>query len=467
MHSVPFQKNPDLRRILDFDVGNGRITLAQERMLVFRQTAFGLLRKLMCEQLGGDVSRMLLAKFGYAHGTDDYWALADQLAAVSDEERLMAGPMMHALNGLVRVEARCVEVDRSRGHFYFRGFWHNSYEAEVYKTQVGRSTLPVCHTLTGYGSGWCTAFFGRPMLEIERRCIACGDEVCEWEIKPWEEWGSEADPWKHSLSSSGSSIYQDLLNSNQKIADINRNLEAEVLARTKENQRLLRVLCHDLRTPLVAIEHAYDKLHDSSSKLQDPEAWDTLKQCLDSMKSTINLVRASEGPRSLASNLEIFPVRFTEALRTVELMYQSRLCQKNLKIELTNHLTAHDTLRTNPLIFSSNILSNVLGNAIKFSPRDGKIWITAERCDAMIVMTVRDEGVGIPHRLRSMLLNRDSLPSTPGTSGETGTGFGLGIVRSYLALFGGRLEISSQTIEEDSEAHGTTVKLYVPVYREE
>jgi hypothetical protein len=44
----------------------------------------------------------------------------------------------------------------------------------------------------GYATGWCTAFFGKPLIAIEPVCKGKGDACCEWKIQPPDAWGAEA-----------------------------------------------------------------------------------------------------------------------------------------------------------------------------------------------------------------------------------------------------------------------------------
>ena len=53
--------------------------------------------------------------------------------------------------------------------------------------------------LMGYASGWCTAFFGKSLLAIEPSCVGKGVKVCEWLIKPIEEFDKEHDKYINSL----------------------------------------------------------------------------------------------------------------------------------------------------------------------------------------------------------------------------------------------------------------------------
>ena len=449
----------NIQEILSFSPEIGQVKLGQERMLLFSQTSVGLLRSLMHTQLGPEMSRMLLAQFGHQHGADDFKSLMGMFSWESEKDRLAAGPIMHALSGIVRVEPTLMEMDRETGHFHFRGLWHHSYEAEIYKKSFGLSHEPVCYSLAGYGSGWCSAFFGIPLLEIEHRCVARGDDVCEWEIKPWDAWGPEADPWKKSLTSSSESVYQDLLASHRKIIDLNQNLEKEIERRTAENRRLLRMICHDVRVPMDTIKQSVAKLDTASIDRGTGTSHNDLARCVDMVQAMLNQVRDAEAQSSgkIIPRHEAFSLG--DGISTVQMVYRSHLLAKKINFNIKNSLGPKDLLWVPPTVFTANILSNVLANAIKFSPRDATIYFEARREGEEILISVRDEGIGIPERLRPHLFSNHIPTSRPGTYGEVGTGFGLPIVKSYVEAIGGRIEIESRTRDEDPIHHGTTVHL--------
>ena len=200
----------DFRKMLEFSPDTGRVLLGNDRIVMFRQEAFSTLRKLMIEQLGHKLASGLLAQFGYRCGVGDHKALNAQYKWDSEIDEMSAGPVMHMWEGIVHVEPKRLEFDRKAGTFYMYGLWRNSYEAEIHLAEFGQSDRPVCHTLTGYASGWCTAFFGAPLVAVERMCLGKGDPHCAFEIKQPHEWGSEAEPWKEALEVSDTSLSKEL-----------------------------------------------------------------------------------------------------------------------------------------------------------------------------------------------------------------------------------------------------------------
>lgn len=213
----------DLKSMLDFQPGTGKLLLGGDRMLLFRQDAFAALRKLLYEQLGEQLARALLMQFGYRCGHGDHHALTTRYTWDTELDEMSAGPVMHTWEGIVHVEPTMLEFDKAKGTFHMTGIWRNSYEAEVHRQSFGGASRPVCHSLTGYASGWCSAFFGKPLLAIETMCAGVGDPHCQFEIRRPEAWGPEADMWRESLAATDYSISREL---EDKLLTIERQREA-------------------------------------------------------------------------------------------------------------------------------------------------------------------------------------------------------------------------------------------------
>jgi anti-anti-sigma regulatory factor len=196
--------------MLSFDPENGKVCLGEDRMLLFRQDALSVLRRLLNDQLGERLMRAILSQFGYRCGNGDYGTLSKNYNWESELDQMSAGPALHTWEGIVHVEPTLLEYDRDQGHFHMRGIWRNSYEAEIHRELFGRSDEPVCHSLTGYASGWCSAFFGKPTVAIETKCMGKGDPHCEFEIRTPNAWGPEADPWKEALAQNDYSLSREL-----------------------------------------------------------------------------------------------------------------------------------------------------------------------------------------------------------------------------------------------------------------
>jgi len=453
----------NLRDILQFLPEEGRILVGSERMLLFRQGAFATLRNMIHDQVGPTLARSILTKFGFRNGQDDYHLLAKMFRWETEQDRLAAGPMMHAWSGIVQVQPTFMQFDREKNFFHFKGIWRNSYEAEIHLETFGKSPVPVCSTLTGYGSGWCTAFFGSPLLEVETKCVACGDEYCEWEIRTVEHWGEEVRAAKEALLNTPESIYRQLDQKSQDLNSLNQNLEQIVREKTEKNRYLVRVLCHDLLPPLEAIEDII-KLKDADI-FNNPSNMTRLQTAVASLRSSLTTVRSSqvaemESQRKEAEALEC--VSFEDISRYLNAVFHYKLQQKNVTLNITDNCDQQH-IAGGRIIVLQQVFQNLVSNAIKFSPRDSSIDITATCGKSEIVVTVVDHGIGIPkNQLEKIFVTEDKV-SRAGTLGEAGTGFGLSIVNHFARKLGGSVEIKSTTIDESFEDSGTTVTVRLPI----
>jgi signal transduction histidine kinase len=102
-------------------------------------------------------------------------------------------------------------------------------------------------------------------------------------------------------------------------------------------------------------------------------------------------------------------------------------------------------------------LNNLIGNAIKFSPRGSHIVVTLKVAGADAIISIKDEGQGI----RSGELERLFKPFTTGraktTGGERSTGLGLAIVKRIIEGHGGRISVKSE------EGKGATFTVTLPL----
>ncbi len=105
------------------------------------------------------------------------------------------------------------------------------------------------------------------------------------------------------------------------------------------------------------------------------------------------------------------------------------------------------------------VLRNLVGNAIKFTPRGGTIEIRAADCGEFAEIVVADTGVGIPEDRISEIFRLDQRVTTEGTAGEKGSGLGLLLCRDLSERQGGKLTAESVV------GRGTTFCIALPVAR--
>ncbi len=148
--------------------------------------------------------------------------------------------------------------------------------------------------------------------------------------------------------------------------------------------------------------------------------------------------------------LELDAVDIHPMLSAVLSLVRERVRQKKLQLEFTCPLDigwiVADHRRLKQAMF------NLIGNAVKFTPQGGAITVGAERQGGELVLTVADSGPGIPPEEQARVFD-----SFVRTRPEDGAGLGLALVRRFVELHGGQVELKSAAGE------GTVVKVRLPV----
>jgi signal transduction histidine kinase len=106
------------------------------------------------------------------------------------------------------------------------------------------------------------------------------------------------------------------------------------------------------------------------------------------------------------------------------------------------------------------ILSNVLSNAIKFTPEGGTIALTAREAGGMLDVVVKDSGTGIDAAFLPRVFDRFRQADGHSTRAAGGLGLGLSIVRDLVVAHGGSVVLAS-----DGPGRGTIVTIRLPLYQ--
>lgn len=103
------------------------------------------------------------------------------------------------------------------------------------------------------------------------------------------------------------------------------------------------------------------------------------------------------------------------------------------------------------------VINNLIGNALKFTPDGGHIHVTLSQHPEHLLVTVADNGIGIPEALQPGLFERFTRARRVGLRGEKTTGLGMSIIHTIVGLHRGRIWVDSQ------EGRGSTFFIQLPL----
>jgi len=209
------------------------------------------------------------------------------------------------------------------------------------------------------------------------------------------------------------------------------------LARANALRRQMTAdIAHDLRTPLTVITGYLESLRDGVLK-PSPGRFDAmyseaqhLQRLVEDLR-TLSLADAGELP------LNRRPTSPRALLEELAAAYEHRAAQAGVTLQVrANHYIP--LIQVDPDRIKQ-VLSNLISNALRYTPTGGQISLTATRHDDQVLLSVQDSGMGITPEALPHIFERfyRGDPARPGQEGESG--LGLAIARSIVKMHGGRI----------------------------
>lgn len=247
------------------------------------------------------------------------------------------------------------------------------------------------------------------------------------------------------------------------IEDLDRVLYDTALAlRESENlkRHFTQMISHDLRTPLTSIQLFLDLVSQGSyGKLNDKGTQKALVAD-SSARRLIQLVNDLLDLEKLEANsLQLFmdDVDLQELITNCVESVQSLSEQSSIKVEATVdsvHFKADQDRLTQVII-------NLLGNALKFSPGNSTVRITSSVQDDDVVISIIDQGRGIPADMIDSVFDRFKQVSRDDSTKLKGTGLGLAISKLIIEQHGGKIGV-----ESEGEGKGSRFWIRLPLAQE-
>ena len=224
---------------------------------------------------------------------------------------------------------------------------------------------------------------------------------------------------------------------------------------------LIAVLSHELRTPLAAISSMIEVLemghdtvgmpgHADLPPLFDKSALAFIGRNVSSLVRLVAEFLDFTHTANMALALELVKVDAHKVIRLALKNLESQ--QKGAGIGIDVQLRARPSYIRADALKLEQILSNVIGNALKFTPQGGKVSIlTRNEASGELVVEVSDTGVGIPADALSRIFSPFEQGDSSTHSRYGGLGLGLSIARTLTTAHGGTLEVESEGLGQGAK----------------
>jgi len=223
-------------------------------------------------------------------------------------------------------------------------------------------------------------------------------------------------------------------------------------------RRLIGDVSHELRTPLTAIKGSMEGLMDGVLPANE-ETFQQINAEADRLNRLVDDLQELSRVEARAYQLDIRPVDASSFLQTVTKRLGAKAQAKriSLDLELTPDLP--------PVLVDEDraiqILTNLTGNALQYTPEGGRITISAKRINDEAQISVRDTGSGIPPQHLSHIFDRFyRVDKSRSRQAGGGSGIGLTIARALVEAHGGSI-----WVESDGNGQGSTFTFTLPIVK--
>lgn len=265
------------------------------------------------------------------------------------------------------------------------------------------------------------------------------------------------------LHSSGAALsvgitYAPLFDSNEQfrhiianVRDITRFREAEAAKDT-----FISVISHELKTPVSLIKGYASTLNRSDVEWDRPTTSNGLQVIEEEADKLTELIdNLLDATRVQAGRLRL---QFT----SVNLPAVAARLAEKFQTQTTLHRILIDFPPDFPIIHADErrlgqVFSNLISNAIKYSPRGGEVWLRAAVLPDAVEISVSDQGIGLSPEQQALIFNRFYRVENALTRETQGAGLGLYIVRSIVEAHGGKVSVVSE------EGKGATMRVLLPL----
>lgn len=224
----------------------------------------------------------------------------------------------------------------------------------------------------------------------------------------------------------------------------------------EEKNNLIKILAHDLRTPINQVQGLAQLLLIENPGLPADQK-DSVNKIIDSsvrLNAMIGKILDVDAIESNRVNLQLETIDMNVLTKRIVSSFDKAAAKKEIKLSFS---PAPATVSVKgDVLYMTEIIENLLSNAIKFSRRKKSVAVELNACESHALLRIRDEGPGLTEDDKQKIFQKFQRLSAQPTEGERSTGLGLSIVKKYTELMNGRIWFESE------EGIGTSFNLEFP-----
>lgn len=239
-----------------------------------------------------------------------------------------------------------------------------------------------------------------------------------------------------------------------------RKSEKQLRETNRTKDRFFNIIGHDLKNPFNAIIGFTTLLVDEWNDFDDDDKISMISSIKSSSEGAFDLLMNLLEWSRLHVGKIVFEPEFIDFASLIKLNFSLlKMAAEKKNIRMLSTGLCDKMVWADPNMIKT-VIRNLLTNAIKFTPSNGTVTVECfkdQNLPGMIVLSITDNGVGIPQDQVDNLFNLTRTESKTGTDGETGTGLGLVLCREFIEKNNGKIWAVSET------GTGSTFYVALPV----
>lgn len=224
-------------------------------------------------------------------------------------------------------------------------------------------------------------------------------------------------------------------------AELLKKQATELRELSSLKSKLLSVISHDLKAPMYALRNLFNdsekyNVPAESLKKMLPEVVKDLNYTVGLMENLLQWAKSQMQAEAITTGTVDVSNLIKEVLQLLRLQAEAKKIYIEPKVETPVFVSADKDM-------INLVLRNLLTNAIKFTPENGRISVGANELSSFVEIYVQDNGMGLSAEALAKI-NENDFFTTKGTASESGTGLGLMLCKDFLSKNGGQMHIESQ-----------------------